>query len=377
MKIAVIGAGVSGLSAARFLKDECNVTIFEKEDRPGGLIRCEEPKGLFHICGGHVFNSKRQDVLDWFWQFFDKENDFVRADRNSVVFFNDQLKVPYPIENHVYLFDEKTQRAFINDILEIYKNEHNNPQNFEDFLRVRFGDTLYRLYFKPYNQKVWRRSLRDVPLSWLEGKLPMPTVEEMVYNNMNHVEEKQFVHSTFWYAKHHGSQFIASKLAEGLDIRYGKDVGNIHFNGSQWIVDGQKFDKVVFCGNIKDMVRSISGVDLSPFHEPVQRLQYHGTTSVFCEMDDNPYSWIYLPRKCHSTPNTLPIVSTSILTQYKTKTQRCWLAASRKNSVRMAFISQADLPTGNTTTWIWQWAQQWIYVNKNHYGKEISVVGGL
>ena len=43
----------------------------------------------------------------------------------------------------------------------------------------------------------------------------------------------------------------------------------------------------------------------------------------------------------------------------------------------MAFISQADLPTGNTTTWIWQWAQQWIYVNKNHYGKEISVVGGL
>ena len=295
MKIAVIGAGVSGLSAARFLKDECNVTIFEKEDRPGGLIRCEEPKGLFHICGGHVFNSKRQDVLDWFWQFFDKENDFVRADRNSVVFFNDQLKVPYPIENHVYLFDEKTQRAFINDILEIYKNEHNNPQNFEDFLRVRFGDTLYRLYFKPYNQKVWRRSLRDVPLSWLEGKLPMPTVEEMVYNNMNHVEEKQFVHSTFWYAKHHGSQFIASKLAEGLDIRYGKDVGNIHFDGSQWIVDGQKFDKVVFCGNIKDMVRSISGVDLSPFHEPVQRLQYHGTTSVFCEMDDNPYSWIYLP----------------------------------------------------------------------------------
>ena len=38
-KIAIIGAGVSGLSAAHFLKDKYEVTVFEKEDRPGGLIK--------------------------------------------------------------------------------------------------------------------------------------------------------------------------------------------------------------------------------------------------------------------------------------------------------------------------------------------------
>ena len=64
-KIAIIGAGVSGLSAAHFLKDKYEVTVFEKEDRPGGLIKCRRVNGsLFHTCGGHVFNSKRQDVLD-------------------------------------------------------------------------------------------------------------------------------------------------------------------------------------------------------------------------------------------------------------------------------------------------------------------------
>lgn len=30
-KIAIIGAGVSGMSAAHFLKDRYNVTVFEKE----------------------------------------------------------------------------------------------------------------------------------------------------------------------------------------------------------------------------------------------------------------------------------------------------------------------------------------------------------
>ena len=73
-KVAIIGAGVAGLSAAHFLKGRYEVIIFEKEGTPGGLIKCCRVNGnLFHTCGGHVFNSKRQDVLDW----FDEEIDFL------------------------------------------------------------------------------------------------------------------------------------------------------------------------------------------------------------------------------------------------------------------------------------------------------------
>ena len=105
-KVAIIGAGISGLSAAHFLKDKCKVTVYEKESTPGGLIRCKRVNGcLYHICGGHVFNSKRQDVLDWFWSKFNKEDEFIKADRNSVVFMDNQQEIPYPIENHMYLFD--------------------------------------------------------------------------------------------------------------------------------------------------------------------------------------------------------------------------------------------------------------------------------
>ena len=67
-KIAIIGAGISGMSTARILSERFKVVVFEKEDKPGGLIKCRRVNGsLFHTCGGHVFNSKRQDVLDWFW----------------------------------------------------------------------------------------------------------------------------------------------------------------------------------------------------------------------------------------------------------------------------------------------------------------------
>lgn len=307
-KVAIIGAGISGLSMAHFLKDRYKVTLFEKEDYPGGLIKCRRVKGsLFHTCGGHVFNSRRQDVLNWFWSKFIREEEFSKADRNSVVFMDNANtavgynEIPYPIENHMYLFDEETQKKFISDLLHMTKSESGEPHNFEEFLKGRFGHTLYNLYFQPYNEKVWRRDLRQVPLSWLEGKLPMPTVAEMIYNNINHIKEKAFVHSTFWYEKKDGSQYIVDKLAEGLNIKYNTDITTLLYSEGQWQIAEENFDKVVFCGNIKDMVKMIKGVDIEKYQQNVANLEYHGTTAVFCEIDKNPYSWIYQPSRKHES----------------------------------------------------------------------------
>ena len=157
-RIAIIGAGISGMSTAHFLKNKYNVIVFEKESLPGGLIKCRRVNGsLFHTCGGHVFNSKRQDVLDWFWSKFTREEEFSKADRNSCVFMDktgtslEHDNIPYPIENHMYLFDEATQKAFYEDLEEIDKVKGLNAkftdyESFGDFLRWRFGKTLYNLY---------------------------------------------------------------------------------------------------------------------------------------------------------------------------------------------------------------------------------------
>lgn len=301
-RIAIVGGGISGLSMVRLLKDEYDVTVFEKEVVPGGLIRCRRVGGnLFHTCGGHVFNSKKQPVLDWFWNIFSREDEFTKADRNSVVFMDGGREIPYPIENHMYLFDADTQNRFIDDLLTITQGQGNTPQNFEEFLRGRFGGTLYDMYFQPYNEKVWRRDLKQVPLSWLEGKLPMPTVQEMIFNNINHVEEKAFVHATFWYEKQNGSQHIADRMANGINIRYCTEINSLMYDGHQWKVGGEVFDKVVFCGNIKDMVKMIVGVDVDGYVAETEAMEYHGTTAVFCEIDKNPYSWIYQPSRNHKS----------------------------------------------------------------------------
>ena len=51
-KVIVVGAGVSGLSIAHQLSDRYEVTVLEKADRPGGLVKCDRVNGqLYHKVG--------------------------------------------------------------------------------------------------------------------------------------------------------------------------------------------------------------------------------------------------------------------------------------------------------------------------------------
>ena len=303
MRIAIIGGGISGLTAAHLFKDIHEVHVYEKCDRPGGLIKCDVIEGsIFHRTGGHVFNTKRQDVKDLFWKFFDEEKDFLKANRRSVVSMGNGDIIPYPIEDHFYLFEDNVVKSIVNDLLDIASRNERKDSNFVDFLQNQFGPTLYELYFKPYNKKVWRRDLKNVSLSWLEGKLPMPSIEEILYNNLKKIDEKKFVHSTFYYPIKDGSQFLADKLAQGLDINYNSDIQFIKKYKDRWIIDGSEFEMIIFCGNIKQLPQLIKNqIDLSGFDSEIDKLEFHGTTSVFCEIDKNNYTWVYLPDQSHES----------------------------------------------------------------------------
>jgi len=84
-------------------------------------------------------------------------------------------------------------------ILEKY--EQNLKQLLDEFLLAKFGKTLYEIYFKPYNEKIWNCNLSEISLDWLADKLPNPSIWEIIYNNFVKVNETSMVHSVFYYPK--------------------------------------------------------------------------------------------------------------------------------------------------------------------------------
>ena len=300
MKIAIVGSGISGLSIARLLHKKHEVVVFEKEPKTGGLIKCERVQDcLFHKVGGHVFNSKNQQVTDWFWSHFNRDEEFLKAKRNAKVFIKDKI-IGYPIENYIYLFDQDDVKSIISELIELQKQPAISPfeyENFEAFLKGTFGDTLYNIYFQPYNKKIWQIDLKTVSMEWLEGKLPMPNFKEIIQNNILRQEEAGMVHSTFYYAKEGGSQFIVDRLKKDLNIKTGTYIQDVEKHGDQIIIDGNIFDKLIYCGDIRKLpgigkkLLEEGGVNVSY----LENLRSNGTSNLFCETDDNDISWLYIP----------------------------------------------------------------------------------
>jgi len=301
MNIAILGTGISGLSIAQMLKEKHDATLFEIQPKIGGLIKCERINdSLFHKVGGHVFNAKNPKVLEWFWSFFNQDLEFVKAKRKAKVYYDGKI-TGYPIENYIYTFDKDLVNSIVSELADLQKRTYKEPfeyNNFEDFLKENFGETLFRIYFEPYNKKIWHTDLKEVAMQWLEGKLPMPNFKEIIKSNIVREEEEGMVHSTFYYPKNDGSQFIIDRLSENLNIIPSFTISKLHFADNKVIInESESFDKVVYTGDIRklpselDQLLEENGIALNE----LKSLKSNGTSNLFCETDDTDISWLYIP----------------------------------------------------------------------------------
>lgn len=212
---------------------------------------------------------------------------------------NEQL-VGYPIENHLYELSPGKVKRIIHELMILQSRGYKDPfsyMNFEEFLVGNFGETLYQIYFRPYNQKIWRTDLAKISLEWLEGKLPMPDYREIISKNITREGESEMVHSTFYYPLTGGSQFLADRLAENLDIRYTTRVEHIEASENKIMLEGNIYEGMIYTGDIRLLYKILEVKDreLLSSLKSVRDLPSNGTSNLFCETDDTDLSWLYLP----------------------------------------------------------------------------------
>ena len=124
-KIAIIGAGLSGLSAAHLLKDYADITLFEKARGVSGRMSTRRAEPYFFDHGAQYFTARTKPFQDFIQPLLD--NDIIeRWDARYVKFKGNQIikrrnwrdeeprYVSVPGMNHVAKFLAKGMNIHIN-----------------------------------------------------------------------------------------------------------------------------------------------------------------------------------------------------------------------------------------------------------------------
>ena len=181
-KVAIIGAGLAGLSAAITLQDAgCDVEIFESSDRVGGRVATDVIDGYRLDRGFQLINARYPELLRL---NVISELDFTYASRSIDISLDEHIvSLGDPRTNPFSAFNSATGSIFTKlNFMSYLFSSSVSGKSVEDELN-RFG-TLYRRVLKPFLSGVFLTSPanvdavtgKEIVRSFISGKPGLPAL---------------------------------------------------------------------------------------------------------------------------------------------------------------------------------------------------------
>jgi len=137
----------------------------------GGISRSVERDGWRFDIGGHRFFTKVKPVED-LWHEILPDEDFLLRPRMSRIYYNGKY-FDYPLKASNALANlgviEATRCVLSYGWARIHPPK--DQTNLEGWVVARFGERLYRHFFKTYTEKVWGVPTTELPADWAAQRI--------------------------------------------------------------------------------------------------------------------------------------------------------------------------------------------------------------
>jgi protoporphyrinogen oxidase len=229
--IVVLGAGLTGLSAAFHLQEARDTLVLEREDRPGGLCRSFQQDGFTFDLTGHLLHLRRPEIRRLVHELLPEEA-FERIDRRALI-HSHGVFTPYPFQVNTHGLPAEVVAECLLGFVEASRQaapgqEAADTLSFREWALRTFGEGIARHFMFPYNEKLWLCDLDEMTCDWVSWSIPRPTLQDVVEGALGLSRRAFGYNPSFLYPKRGGIEVLPAALASRVrQVRCGVEVARV------------------------------------------------------------------------------------------------------------------------------------------------------